>query len=90
VTSAEALRRLQELEADQVALSSTQEKLSTTVKRLTSRAGMRELRDQKNGSSSDPPRGTSKADLLRHYGMSGKVGPEFAQAQLDYETRKDH
>jgi hypothetical protein len=91
VTSGEVLRRLQELEADQVALSSTQEKLSTTVKRLTSRAGMRELRDRESDSSSAPPKGTSKADLLRHYGMSGKVGPDFARAQLRLEVdRGEH
>jgi hypothetical protein len=77
---------LSDLEADQVALSSTQEKLCTTVKRLTSRAGMREHRERENDSSSDPPVGTSKAELLRHYGMAGKVGPEFARAQMEMEN----
>lgn len=89
-TLAEVLRRLQDLEADQVALSSTLEKLCTTTKRLTSRAGMREHRSN-DLESSPPPVGASKADLLRHYGMSGKIGPEFARAQqeLEFKTRSN-
>ena len=62
-------------------LCSTLEKNSTTVKRLSSRAGMREHRER-NQPGSPPPVGTAKADLLRYYGMSGKVGPAFAQAQM--------
>lgn len=83
-TLQELRRRLSTVEADQVDLSSSQEKLHTTVKRLTSRAGMQELRERRSHSS-PPPVGTSKADLLRHYGMSGKIGPAFAQAQLELE-----
>jgi hypothetical protein len=82
----EVRRRLESLEADQVALSSNVEKLCTTAKRLTSRDGMQRLRESRS-SPSVPPVGASKADLFRHYGMAGKVGPEFAQAQLDIERR---
>lgn len=75
------------LHADQAELFSTLEKLTTTVKRLSSRAGMADLRA---GSKTEapPPLGTDKATLLRYYGMSGKVGPAFAQAQLDLENSR--
>lgn len=72
------------LRADVDSLCSTLEKNSTTLKRLSSRQGMRELRERKE-SGSVPPRGAGKAELLRHYGFSGKVGPAFAQAQLQME-----
>lgn len=76
---------LARLEADQAALFSTLEKLTMTVKRLSSRAGMQDLRAERASSTSEPPEGTSKAELLRHYGMSGKVGPDFAREQLRRE-----
>jgi hypothetical protein len=41
---------------------------------------MRDLRERRDTPAA-PPVGTSKADLLRYYGMHGKVGPEFARAQ---------
>jgi len=79
---------LAKLAIDQAELFSTLGKLTTTVKRLSSRQGMQDSRARKeNGSNSDPPVGTSKAELLRHYGMSGKVGPEFARAQQQFELR---
>jgi Zn-dependent protease with chaperone function len=81
--------RLQELEADQVSLSSSFEKVARDLKRLNSRAGMRELRAESTQErSSAPPLGTNKADLLKYYGMSGKVGPAFAQAQMEFEQRQ--
>jgi len=85
-----SLARLESLAADQADLCSTLEKLTTTVKRLSSRQGMRDVREREAAadSNSGPPRGTSKADLLRHYGMSGKIGPAFAQAQLELETKQ--
>lgn len=83
---AEIRRQLESLQADQVGLSSNLEKVCTTAKRLTARAGMREHRESM-GSSSPPPIGTPKAELLRHYGMSGKVGPEFARAQQELELQ---
>lgn len=87
-TLQELRRRLSTVESDQVDLSSSQEKLHTTLKRLTSRDGMQRLRQERASHSSPPPAGTSKADLLRYYGMSGKVGPAFAQAQLALEREK--
>lgn len=83
--------RMARLAADQAELFSTLEKLTTTVKRLSSRQGMRDARerDAAEASNSAPPVGTSKADLLRHYGMSGKVGPAFAQAQLELEHSRE-
>lgn len=78
---------LARLEADQAELFSTLEKLSTTVKRLSSRAGMQDVRARSAQADQAPPRGAPKAALLQHYGMSGKVGPAFAQAQLELEAR---
>lgn len=77
---------LAQVQVDQAALFSTLEKLTTTVKRLSSRNGMRELRSERETTEA-PPLGASKADLLRHYGMRGKVGPEFARAQQEMELR---
>lgn len=79
---------LARVEADQAELFSTLAKLTTTVKRLSSRAGMQELRANR-GQGDVPPVGTSKAELLRHYGMLGKIGPSFAQAQLDLDRDPD-
>jgi hypothetical protein len=76
--------RLRELELEVVSLSSSFEKVTKQLMRLNSRAGMRELREQSSHSEA-PPVGAPKADLLKHYGMSGKVGPSFAQAQLELE-----
>lgn len=78
---------LASLQADQAELYATLEKLTTTVKRLSSRAGMRELREQQNDHESSLPPNASKAEVLRHLGLAGKVGPAFAQAQLELETR---
>jgi hypothetical protein len=80
---------LARIETDQAELFSTLEKLNHTVKRLSSRQGMRDVRDQQQ-SSAEPPIGTSKAELLRHYGMSGKVGPDFARAQQQLELDRKH
>jgi hypothetical protein len=77
---------LAQLQADQAALFSTLEKLTTTVKRLSSRNAMRERREQPAGAR--PPPGTPKAELLRYYGMAGKTGPAFAQAQMDLDAAR--
>lgn len=76
------------LRAEMAELYSTLEKLTTTVTRISSRHGMRALREKETGSA--PPVGTPKAELLRHYGMSGKVGPEFARAQQQLELSQKH
>lgn len=79
---------LAQVQVDQAALFSELEKITTTVKRLSSRQGMRDLRERERGESLEaPPVGTSKAQLLKYYGMSGKVGPAFAQAQLELERK---
>lgn len=65
---------------------STLEKLTTTVKRISSRQGMRDLREREaEDAAAPPPPGTSKAALLRYYGLSGKVGPAFARKQMEFE-----
>lgn len=72
------------LQVDQAELFSTLEKLTTTVKRLSSRAGMQDVR-AREATTSTPEVGASKRDLLAHYGMLGKVGPEFAREQMRRE-----
>lgn len=72
--------------ADQAALYSTLEKLTTTVKRLSSRAGMQDLRERESQPAAPPPVGTDKAALYRHYGIAGKTPRQIAQHQLDLET----
>lgn len=85
-----SLARLETLAADQAELFSAVGKLSTTVKRLSSRAGMQDFREKERGdSNSAPPVGASKTELLRHYGMAGKVGPEFARAQQQLELKNN-
>jgi hypothetical protein len=71
---------LAQLQADQVALYSSLEKIANTVKRMASRHDRRDEREQPPINSS-----SSKADVLRSLGMAGKVGPQFAQAQLEIE-----
>jgi len=81
---------LAKIAADQAELFSTLGSLTTTVKRISSRHGMQALRERREAEhSTAPPRGASKAELLRYYGMSGKVGPAFAQAQLDLERKNN-
>jgi len=59
------------------------EKISHQLQKLENRLRMREVRDGKRMSSA-PATGASKADLFRYYGFK-KVGPAFAQHQLDIE-----
>lgn len=81
--------RVTALEGDLAALYSSQEKILASLKSLTSRQAVRDHRAREKSESSDrdipPPLGTPKAELLKHYGMAGKVGPAFAQAQLEME-----
>lgn len=76
--------QLAALRAEMADLYLILEKLTTTVKRLSSRAGMRDLRER-DQEPVVPPVGAPKVELLRHYGMAGKVGPEFARAQMERE-----
>ena len=65
--------------ADQAELFATLGKLTTTVKRLSSRAGMEDLRSRRQDDA--PPPGASKAEIRRHYGFT-RDGPAFASHQL--------
>lgn len=77
--------RLRDLEVELASLSSSFEKVTKLVQRLNSRAGMRELRAAEGSAESPPPLGAPKADILRFAGMAGKLGPDFARAQLAKE-----
>jgi len=85
---------LARVQADQAELFSTLEKLTTTVKRLSSRAGMEDLRERRKGetsghsTSTTPPLGVSKADLWRHYMPGASAGPEFAKRQQQIESEQ--
>lgn len=75
------------LAADQAELFSTLGKLTTTVKRLSSRQGMQDVRDRR-ATAEAPALGTSKAELLKHYGLSGATGPTFYQRQMGFEQQQ--
>lgn len=72
--------------AEMAELSSTVEKLALAVRRNSSRAYQRDLRDQ--AAPTAPPPGTPKAELRRLYGVGGMSGPQQAQHQLDIERNK--
>lgn len=65
--------RYAKLQAEMAELYSTLEKLTTTVKRISSRHGMADLRAREADAA--PPPGTSKAELRKFYGIgvAGKV-----------------
>jgi len=71
---------LAQIQVDQAALFSTLEKLTTTVKRLSSRSGMQHLREEREHPRS-PPIGTPKQQLRIHYGLAGKTPAEIAALQ---------
>lgn len=72
--------RLAKVETDQAELFSILGKLTTTTKRLSSRAGMQDVRERQQ--NSPPPLGATKAQLRQHYGIVGLSGPEQARRQL--------
>lgn len=72
--------RLIQLETDQAALSSGLSSVTTTVKRLSSRNGMQDVRARQ--AQEPPPIGATKAELRRHYGIAGMNGPDQARHQL--------
>lgn len=72
--------KLAEAMEQQAALFSTLSKLEKTVVRLSSRSGMQEVRARQV--SNPPPPGASKAELRKHYGLTGLSGPEFARKQM--------
>lgn len=76
--------RVAKLEADQAELFLILGKLTTAMKRVTSRAGMQDLREKRANAA--PPPGASKAELRRYYGIAGVPGPEVAARQLRGEA----
>jgi predicted secreted protein len=73
---------LAKLAADQAEVFSSLESLATTVKRLSSRRGMQDMRARREA---EP---MSKAELLRSLNMSGLTGAAFAQRQLQLERER--
>ena len=74
--------RLAQVEADQASLFSTLGKLTTTVKRVSSRAGMQELRGEGRGDRPPPP-GSPKHVVREYYRARGIVaGPREVQQRL--------
>lgn len=82
LTPSSVAAKLAQMETDQASLFSTLEKLTTTVKRVSSRQGMRDLRERE---SAEPRPGATKVEVLRHYGLAGKVGTDFYQRHLAIE-----
>lgn len=77
------------LRAEMAELYSTLEKLTTAVTRIGGRKAKQEQRERDRAADSEPPAGTSKADLFRHYGLSGKVGPDFHRAAQALEGKRN-
>lgn len=84
--------RFETLEAEQAEFALSLQKLSSTVKRLSSRYGMAELRERREADA-QPPVGAPKAQLrlwaARRTGVMPGVGPEFAKAQLKFERMSE-
>jgi len=79
------------LEADVGELFSALSKNSTTLRRLSSRAGMEDVRARQAAppSATAPPLGASKVELRRFYGLEGKSPREIAQQQLKLVANRD-
>lgn len=82
--SARLRKQMRDLHIEIGELTSTVETLTDSHKRLRSREGMRDLRARRG----EPKGPESKAELLRRLGLAGKVGPDFARAQLSLNA--DH
>ena len=67
--------RLARVEADQASLFSTLEKLTTTVKRVSSRQGMRDLREREDAA---PGPNATKAEVRAYY-LRGKSHADVAR-----------
>jgi len=72
---------LSKVVADVAELNSSFQSLARTLKRLSSRHGMAELRETRAAAEGPPPIGTPKAELRKYYGLQ-QSGPEFAKRQL--------
>lgn len=68
---------LAKVSAEQAELFSILEKLTTTVTRLSSRQGMRDVRARE--ANAPPPEGASKAELRKYYGVNGLSHMEIAK-----------
>ena len=84
--------RFATMEAEQAAFASSLQKLSSTVKRLSSRYGMAELRERRS-EEEPPPVGAPKAQIrlwaARKIGAPIGQGPESARAQLRFERMSE-
>jgi ABC-type nitrate/sulfonate/bicarbonate transport system substrate-binding protein len=72
--------RFAKVESDQAELFSTLQRLTTTLRRLSSRAGMEDLREKR--ASAPPPQGTPKAQLREFYKLNGLTPQQIAQRQM--------
>lgn len=86
--------RFETLEAEQAEFASSLQKLSSTVKRLSSRYGMADLRERRSADQDEePPVGASKATLRlwaqRKVGAPIGAGPDFARQQLKLERMSE-
>lgn len=79
--------RLAKVEAEMTELFSILEKVTTTQRRLSSRAGMQAIRERQ--ANQPPPPGASKAELRKYYGIAGVPGPEVARRQLSESPNGD-
>jgi len=68
--------RFAKVEADQAELFSTLQRLTTTMRRLSSRAGMEMVRERK--ANEPPPPGTPKAQVREFYKLNGLSHVEVA------------
>jgi hypothetical protein len=79
--------RFAKIETDQAELFSILQKLNTTLRRLSSRAGMQDLRERR--SSDAPPLGTPKAQLREFYKLNGMSPQQVAQRQMFTERQQE-
>lgn len=79
--------RLETLAAEQAEFASSLQKITTTVKRLSSRYGMAELRERR-ADEEPPPVGAPKAQLRMFYGkkLGQSIGPEPRPVNFDRAT----
>jgi hypothetical protein len=76
VTTKTSDAALAQINADLAESFSTLEKLTTTVKRLSSRHGMQDMRERRS-TQGPPPPGASKAEVRKYY-LVGKTPSEIA------------
>ncbi|HWV90407.1 MAG TPA: hypothetical protein VNZ59_10005 [Burkholderiales bacterium] len=72
--------RFAKVEADQVELFSTLAKLTKSMQRLSSRAGMEMVRERR--ANEPPPQGTPKAQLREYYRLNGLTPADVARRAM--------